>query len=129
MHIAHASQHDDSHHGSTRLHLNISDTVNIMTWAESRENGFSGCALWHIFPRRNTPIIRKFLARVQKSADTVDPIQSEQCYLAPIMLDALREQYCIDPVIIYQRPGDAVFIPARCPYQVRIPLPIYLPLT
>ncbi|KAF9488637.1 hypothetical protein BDN71DRAFT_1343884, partial [Pleurotus eryngii] len=52
VYAATASKHDDHHHGSTRLHMDMADAVNIMA---------SGRALWHIFHSEDADAIRQIL--------------------------------------------------------------------
>ncbi|KAG9310629.1 hypothetical protein JVU11DRAFT_9197 [Chiua virens] len=117
MYVAHASLQDDEHHGSTRLHFDVADAINVMTWAESQPDGSPGSALWHIFPACTAPVVRRFLTTIPHAAN-IDSIQSQHYYLTPRMLRTLAEQYNVHPFVIYQKPGDAVFIPAGCPHQV-----------
>ena len=48
-----------------------------------------------------------------------DPIHGQQFYLDVELRKALCEEYGVKSYRVYQRPGDGVFIPAGCAYQVR----------
>jgi lysine-specific demethylase 3 len=109
---------DNLHKGSTRLHKDLTDAVNIMLWAATPAGGIPGSALWHIFPAAVSHVLSKFL-REQGFVDPGDPIHSQIIYMTPAMLELLFQQYGIRPWTITQRPDEAVYIPAGCPHQVR----------
>lgn len=95
MYNALASIFDDKHSGSTRLHLDASDAVNILVHA-SRSSGY---ALWHIFAPEDTDRIRdylkeKALARPRRMGD---PIHNQDTYLTPSMLCELGEKHSVHP--------------------------------
>ncbi|KAI0691401.1 hypothetical protein C8T65DRAFT_587239 [Cerioporus squamosus] len=115
---AYASVSDNDHNGSTRLHMDVADAVNIMTYASLTSNGEQGYALWHIFARHHAPLLRNYLGRRTKGARTEgDAIHNQDTYLTPVMLDELK-QLGVEPYVIQQYVGDAVFIPAGCAHQV-----------
>ncbi|KAJ8693176.1 hypothetical protein PTI98_010417 [Pleurotus ostreatus] len=105
VYAAMASKQDDDHHGSTRLHMDMADAVNIMA---------HGRALWHIFRSDDADAIREVLKR---QSDSADPINSHKMYLTPGLLKVL-EGKGIKPYIFEQTQGDCVFIPAGCAHQV-----------
>ncbi|KAI0715183.1 hypothetical protein C8Q76DRAFT_768217 [Earliella scabrosa] len=108
---------DDVHSGSTRLHLDMSDAVNILTYASTTYDGSAGHATWHIFAPEDSKSIRAFL-RARHDARDGDPIHNQEYYLTPSMLRELEAQYSVRPYTIRQRVGQAVFIPAGCAHQV-----------
>jgi hypothetical protein len=123
MYNAHGSPFNDQHHGSTRLHLDVTSAVNIMLYAADLTDGSPGGAIWHIFPSAAQPILREFLRTestigIQESGD---PIHNQAIYLTPTLLQLLAERHDVRPFSIHQRPGDAIFIPAGCAHQVRLP--------
>ena len=118
MYIAHAAPQDDVHHGSTRLHFDLTNALNVMLWAASQPDGTPGAAIWHIFHASDSSILRKFLRENGYHTGADDPIHSQSIYLTPSMLDALYTKYNVRPYTIIQHPGDAVFIPAGCAHQV-----------
>jgi lysine-specific demethylase 3 len=119
MYIAHASSDARNGQGTTKLHLDITDAVNIMTFAAesktAKERG--GAAVWDIFPADATDKLRTFL-RTTSSKPVDDPVLRQTFYISIPQLEQLRNEYGIVPWRIYQNPGDAVFIPAGCAHQV-----------
>ena len=118
MYNAYGTSQDDTHHGSTRLHMDLTDAVNIMLWAARLPDGNPGCALWHIFPAEASSPLRTFLKNDGGFDQAGDPIHSQSIYLTPGMLETLATKYAVHPFTIWQRPGEAVFIPAGCAHQV-----------
>ena len=116
MYNALASIFDDAHSGSTRLHLDASDAVNLLVYASRMPNGSDGYALWHIFAAESTEAIRGYLN--QRGSHLGDPIHNQDTYLTPSMLEELRQRHSVQPYVIRQYPGFAVFIPAGCAHQV-----------
>ena len=129
MYNALASVLDDAHSGSTRLHLDLSDAVNILTYASSTTDGSPGYALWHIFAPEDSDHIRKYI-RSRLSLDIDIPIvgdfiHNQDTYLTPSMLAELKETYAVRPYTIRQYVGEAVFIPAGCAHQASRHLPAH----
>ena len=102
-----ASVQDNYHRGSTRLHKDLTDTVNVMLWAAEFAKGIPGCALWHIFPAAASCVINEFL-RKEGFMGLGDLIHLQQVYLTPALLNLLFEQMRVRPWTILQQPGDAV---------------------
>jgi JmjC domain, hydroxylase len=126
MYNANGDLQNDYRHGSTRLHLDVTGAVNVMLHAAALPDGKSGFAVWHIFPLTTTTILRKFL-RTEPAvgfSGPGDPIHDQSTYLTPALLQSLAEKYDVYPYIIHQYPGDAIFIPAGCPHQVRFVCPL-----
>lgn len=140
--------------GSTNLHLDISDAVNMMLYVgipeDDKENAEkvaalsamdeAGCceltkkrvlhdgekpgALWHIFDPEDADKIRDLLNKVAKErGETIephhDPIHDQSWYLDDELRRRLLEEYSVIGYTIVQFLGDAVFIPAGAPHQVR----------
>jgi lysine-specific demethylase 3 len=116
--------------GTTKLHMDMADAVNIMVHAESRGDE-EGYAIWDIYRAEDSEHIREYLKKfpnplVMKvlpdgSSPDQDPIHTQSFYLDPIKRKELYQEFGIYSHRIYQRPGQAVFIPAGCAHQVRIP--------
>ncbi|KAJ8920426.1 hypothetical protein NQ315_005292 [Exocentrus adspersus] len=140
--------------GTTNLHLDISDAVNVMMYVGIPKDGDSdehikeafraideaGCdiltrrrvrdkgelpgALWHIYNARDADKIRDLLNKVvvEKGGRLEphhDPIHDQSCYLDGPLRERLYKEYGVEGYAIVQCKGDAVFIPAGAPHQVR----------
>ncbi|KAF4584817.1 hypothetical protein EYR38_002048 [Pleurotus pulmonarius] len=99
-------------HGTTRLHMDLSDAVNIMLPITD-----NSAALWHIFAASDADKLREFLQKKYPGQKT-DHIHSQQTYLTQDDLTILEEQFSIRPFTFIQRGNDAVIIPTGCPHQV-----------
>ncbi|KAI0677004.1 Clavaminate synthase-like protein [Trametes maxima] len=118
MYNAMASFESQGSKGSTRLHMDMADAINIMTYASPTPDGRPGCAAWDIFRADDTTKLRKFLRKKFKGQYQHDPIHSQQFYLDSTLRQELYNDYQVRSHRIYQRPGEAVFIPAGCAHQV-----------
>lgn len=103
--------------GSTRLHMDMADAVNVMLYAAPRQDGSPGCAVWDIYRAGDAKKIRQFLHEKFGFSKT-DPIHSQHYYLDSDLRRELFEQQGVKSWRIYQKPGEAVFIPAGCAHQV-----------
>jgi hypothetical protein len=83
MYIVYKTRPDNNHHGLTKLHMDITDTVNLMLWAADSSDGKAGYALWHIFPASASSILCKFLMEEQGAMGSGDLIHSQAVYLTP----------------------------------------------
>src|SRR5882762_1366788 len=119
MYNAEATLQDDDHHGSTRLHLDLTDAVNILIWAANLVDGNPGYAIWHIFAAADLPSLRLFLIKEGVFKGRGDPVHSQTICMTPALLQRLSDKYGIRPYIIHQYVGQAVYIPAGCAHQVR----------
>ncbi|KAI0921387.1 hypothetical protein AcW2_006378 [Taiwanofungus camphoratus] len=118
MYNAMASFESQGSKGSTRLHMDMADAVNIMLYAALTPDGRPGCAAWDLFKAEDSPKLRKFLRRKFKGLFQHDPIHSQQFYLDASIRQELYKEHGVKSHRIYQRPGEAVFIPAGCAHQV-----------
>ncbi|OCH86213.1 hypothetical protein OBBRIDRAFT_797392 [Obba rivulosa] len=118
MYNAMASFESEGSKGSTRLHMDMADAVNIMLFAAPMPNGEPGCAAWDIFRAEDTSKLRKFLKRKFKGQYQHDPIHSQNFFLDTVAREELYRDTGIKSHRIYQYPGEAVFIPAGCAHQV-----------
>ncbi|KAI0269299.1 hypothetical protein BC834DRAFT_820114 [Gloeopeniophorella convolvens] len=118
MYTALATNEKDGSKGSTRLHMDMADGVNVMVHAEAREDGSLGVAAWDLFRAEDADRLRKFLKRRFGGNGQHDPILSQQYYLDATLRKELFDDYGIKSHRVYQRPGDAVFVPAGCAHQV-----------
>ena len=145
--------------GTTNLHLDISDAVNVMVYVGDnkniqngkvaseisqdildaidevcndeqtkqrvRENNERPGAIWHLFRADDADKIRELLTKVAKEQgqdvpDDHDPIHDQSWYLDEDLLDRLFREFGVQGWPILQCMGDAVFIPAGAPHQVKV---------
>ncbi|KAH9963231.1 hypothetical protein BC827DRAFT_1194282 [Russula dissimulans] len=118
MYIALATTDEEGSKGSTRLHMDMADGVNIMVHSEAQADGSPGVAAWDLFRAEDADRLRRFLKRRFGVNGQHDPILSQQYYLDAALRKELYDDYGIKSHRVYQRPGDAVFIPAGCAHQV-----------
>lgn len=114
-----ASTQSQGSKGSTRLHMDMADALNIMTFAAPAADGSPGTAAWDLFRAEDSDKIRKFLRKQFHGSIQHDPIHSQQFYLDEALRRQLFDDFGVKSHRIYQRPGEAVFIPAGCAHQVR----------
>ncbi|KAK0242300.1 hypothetical protein EDD85DRAFT_810740 [Armillaria nabsnona] len=117
MYNAMASNQQEGSKGSTRLHMDMADALNIMTYSCAGPDGSPGCAAWDLFRREDNDTIRQFLKQ-KFGFNGQDPIHSQQFYLTEDLRLELWQQYHVQSYRVYQRPGEAIVIPAGCAHQV-----------
>jgi len=98
--------------GSTKLHLDITDAFNLMTFAD----GVDGCAIWLIFARSDAAALAEWLHESKGLSD--NPIHQHIIFLDSADLDDLFEKKGVRPYVIHQRPGELIFIPAGCAHLI-----------
>ncbi|TCD62733.1 hypothetical protein EIP91_006458 [Steccherinum ochraceum] len=118
MYNAMASFEGQGSKGSTRLHMDMADAVNIMLYASPTPDGKPGGAVWDLFKAEDAVKLRKFLRKKFKGQYQNDPIHSQTFYLDTQLRQELFDDYGIQSHRVYQTPGQAVFIPAGCAHQV-----------
>jgi lysine-specific demethylase 3 len=103
--------------------MDMADALNIMTYASPAADGSPGCAAWDLFRAEDSDSIRQFLRKKFQGSFQNDPIHSQQFYLDFDLRKDLCDNYGVKSHRVYQRPGEAVFIPAGCAHQVITCLP------
>ncbi|CAH0391977.1 unnamed protein product [Bemisia tabaci] len=96
----------------------------IITRRRVREAGEVPGALWHIYAARDADKIRDLLNKVAMERGARlephhDPIHDQSWYLDATLREKLYKEYGVEGYAIAQCKGDAVFIPAGAPHQVR----------
>ncbi|CAN8308833.1 unnamed protein product [Cochlearia groenlandica] len=97
--------------------------------ADDRSNAVEGGgAVWDIFREEDVPKLVKYLERHkhefhhfnnQPVEYVIHPIHDQTMFLSESQKKQLKMEYDIEPWTFEQHLGEAVFIPAGCPYQVR----------
>ncbi|KAH0641279.1 hypothetical protein KY285_037865 [Solanum tuberosum] len=100
-------------------------------FGQDRSEGFEetdGGALWDVFRRQDVPKLEEYLRKHFREfrhiygsplPQVVHPILDETFYLSTEHKRRLKEEYGIEPWTFVQKLGEAVFVPAGCPHQVR----------
>ncbi|KAL4204783.1 hypothetical protein AMTRI_Chr01g133830 [Amborella trichopoda] len=87
-----------------------------------------GGAVWDIFRRQDVPKLIEYLEKHWKEFrhisnlpvnSVIHPIHDQTLYLNEKHKKQLKEEFNIEPWTFEQHFGEAVFIPAGCPHQVR----------
>ncbi|KAF3942276.1 hypothetical protein ABW19_dt0203847 [Dactylella cylindrospora] len=118
------TQADGKIGGTTNLHRDITDAINFMMYATSATDkdlnpeDRSPGAIWDIFPIGASKHIREYLDS-QYPNEPTDPFHRQNCYLTIEDLENLDKDHAVKSYRIFQRPGDAIMIPAGCAHQVR----------
>ena len=120
MYNAWAANQNPGSKGSTRLHMDMADALNVMLYSAPCPDGSPGCAVWDIYRAEDAQKIRAFLRNRHSLPATFDPIHVQQYYLDDLLRAQLWKEHGVCSFRVYQRPGEAIFIPAGCAHQVRL---------
>ncbi|KAJ0037921.1 hypothetical protein Pint_23206 [Pistacia integerrima] len=95
---------------------------------QSELESADGGAVWDIFRRQDVPKLHEYLNKhfrefrhihCRQIPQVVHPIHDQIFYLTLEHKAKLKQEYGIEPWTFVQKLGEAVFIPAGCPHQVR----------
>ncbi|KAH7545899.1 hypothetical protein FEM48_Zijuj01G0142600 [Ziziphus jujuba var. spinosa] len=86
-------------------------------------------AQWDVFRRQDVPMLIEYLKRHCNEFahthdfhnDVIHPILDQSFFLDTTHKMKLKKEFEIEPWTFEQRVGEAVIIPAGCPYQIRSP--------
>ncbi|KAI8829523.1 hypothetical protein BJ741DRAFT_622625 [Chytriomyces cf. hyalinus JEL632] len=123
MYNAFGSSDEGKHgYGTTPIHLDMADAVNVMMFASTLPNACSPpnrpAAVWDIYPRKDLKTLRDFL-RAEFDVDaSQDPVHDQFYYLDEARREKLYRVHGVLGWRIFQNVGDAVFVPAGCAHQV-----------
>ncbi|KAH7415686.1 hypothetical protein KP509_14G056700 [Ceratopteris richardii] len=112
-----------------KQHIYADDEIEKDDAGEScHTKGPSGGALWDIFRREDVPKLESYLNRHWKEFrhlgdelldKVINPIHDQTIFIDEEHKRKLKEEEGIEPWTFEQYAGEAVFIPAGCPHQVR----------
>ena len=118
MYVALASASEDDRYGTTKLHIDVTDAINVLTWTSGPPS--DGAAIWDIVPYPALPTLREFIRNRGLYTSAGDPIHAQAIFLTNEMIQQFTAQHKFPIWRIHQRLGDAVFIPAGCAHQVSV---------
>ncbi|KAK6926014.1 Zinc-finger domain of monoamine-oxidase A repressor R1 [Dillenia turbinata] len=100
----------------------------VPTENNSTSKSIYGGAVWDIFRRQDVPKLTEYLRKHRREFrhinnlpmnSVIHPIHDQTLYLDENHKQQLKEEFNVEPWTFEQHLGEAVFIPAGCPHQVR----------
>ncbi|CAN6320013.1 unnamed protein product [Urochloa humidicola] len=127
------SAHVNDHAPVPNLDLDVGEKEHrhtVLHCEEAKANNLEGSqagAVWDVFRRQDLPKLNEYLAAHQEEFGATCqavpsvkyPIYDQTAYLNSYHKKSLKDQYGIEPHTFHQHIGEAVFIPAGCPFQVK----------
>ncbi|KAK6936681.1 JmjC domain, partial [Dillenia turbinata] len=101
------------------------DANKVPTKNSSSSKSTYGGAVWDIFRRQDVPKLTEYLRKHWRefrhinNLPVIHPIHDQTLYLDEKHKQQLKEEFNVEPWTFEQHLGEAVFIPAGCPHQVR----------
>ncbi|KAI4299269.1 hypothetical protein L6164_032744 [Bauhinia variegata] len=108
---------------------NYRNTIEILNNERNKKLAGDSCAQWDVFRRQDVPKLIEYLKKhsdeFSRAQDyhkqMVHPILDQRFFLDNFHKMQLKEEFEIEPWTFEQDVGEAVIIPAGCPYQIRHP--------
>ncbi|ORY38518.1 hypothetical protein BCR33DRAFT_662809, partial [Rhizoclosmatium globosum] len=98
---------------TTMLHKDSASAYNTLLYVQ--DDTRPG-ALWHIFNQDDTRMIAKVFNQPEINSN---PLMDFTLYLNAKDLEVLEREHGVKPIVIEQRVGEMILIPAGCAHQVR----------
>ncbi|KAI9157598.1 hypothetical protein LWI28_024926 [Acer negundo] len=119
----------DTSDTTTRMLVNGEDGMGIsFSGNNDRSEVLLGGAVWDIFRRQDVPKLIEFLKKHKNEfrhinghpvTSVIHPVHDQTLFLSDRHKKLLKEEFNVEPWTFEQHLGEAVFIPAGCPHQVR----------
>ncbi|VVC92006.1 unnamed protein product [Leptidea sinapis] len=121
--LVHASAPHDAPERA-REAARAADDAGVDVLSRKRARARPPAALWHIYAARDADKIRDLLLRAglergARPRAAHDPVHDQTWYLDAALRQRLYREYGVEGYAVLQCAGDAVFVPAGAPHQVR----------
>ncbi|KAL5849181.1 hypothetical protein ACOSQ4_007194 [Xanthoceras sorbifolium] len=123
------SESGDTSDTTIRVPVNGVEDVGISYSSNNdKSEVLHGGAVWDIFRRQDVPKLIEFLKKHKNEfrhtnglpvTSVIHPVHDQTLFLSDRHKKQLKEEFNVEPWTFEQHLGEAVFIPAGCPHQVR----------